>query len=426
MYQKAKKTIYRTVKYTERFTKTDMIFLVKAGFWTSATKIIVTASSILLSVALANLLTQQDYGIYKYLISIVGLLSTFTLSGLNSALIPAIAQGYEKSYKIGYKLQLKWSLLASLISGGIGTYYLVQGNSNLAIAFFLMAVFYPLYTAPEINAAYVIGKKLFKLSAKISSFNKIILTAALLITAYFWPEKPYLLFIVFFLTPVITRNSWHFWIRKKINTETKHDPDVNRYAKHLSLMNIISSISAQIDSVIIFQFLSPAQLAIYSFAINLPEQIRGLIYDLVPISVAKFAQRSISDIKKNIYNRMAFLFGLILFLVLLYIITAPTIFRLLFPQYMDAVALSQIYSLSIIVLFAVPIKPILQAHRKIKDLHIVNNLSSMLYIIALIFGVYFYGLPGAIAAKMLQKAFTSLIMLIRFIKIPSDEIKLNQ
>ncbi len=199
-----------------------------------------------------------------------------------------------------------------------------------------------------------------------------------------------------------------------VPAESEIDQKVTSYAKHLSIMNILSTIADKADSVILFQLLGPAQLAVYSFAIAIPEQIKALIKGIEPLSMPKFSQRPLEEIKKTIWRRMFYLFLGLLAIVAVYIIFAPLIFELFFPKYLESVKLSQIYSLSLIFSFAAPILSIFQAQQKTKELYIVYNVSSLTLIISLLVGVYFYGLIGAIVAWIIYRFIFVLLLVWRF------------
>ena len=67
MIKKYKNSVYTFLRKTEKYTKTDMVYLASGGFWLS----IKTALSILialsLSIAFANLLPKETFGEYKYI-----------------------------------------------------------------------------------------------------------------------------------------------------------------------------------------------------------------------------------------------------------------------------------------------------------------------------------------------------------------------
>ena len=74
MIKKIKEKIYNLLRWSEKYTKTDMVYLAHGGFWLSFGQIISSLSSFLLAIAFANLLPKETYGNYKYILSIASIL----------------------------------------------------------------------------------------------------------------------------------------------------------------------------------------------------------------------------------------------------------------------------------------------------------------------------------------------------------------
>jgi len=63
--KKLKDKIYRLLRRSEKYFKTDMVYLAHGGFWLTLGQIISSAASFLLAIAFANLLPKETYGTYK-------------------------------------------------------------------------------------------------------------------------------------------------------------------------------------------------------------------------------------------------------------------------------------------------------------------------------------------------------------------------
>ena len=123
MFTRLKNFAYKTLRQMEKFTKTDMGYLAKGSFWLSLTNGVMIINAFLISIAFANLLPQEVYGEYKYVLSIYALLKIFSLPGMNTAVSRAVAVGHEGTTLRGMKKQMTWALIGSLLSAGIGIYY---------------------------------------------------------------------------------------------------------------------------------------------------------------------------------------------------------------------------------------------------------------------------------------------------------------
>ena len=416
MIKNLKEKIYQFLRWSEKYTKTDMVYLAHGGFWLTLTQIISSISIFVLAVVFANLLPKEVYGTYKYILSTIGLLFIFSLSGMNIALIPEIAQGKENLLKTARKTKFHYALIGSLVSIGVASYYFYKDNYIFSLIYIITALLFPFWESGTIYDAYLSGKTDFKRLTIYSSLQTIIISAALIVASLIWRDFLPLLLVYIVLQTFIT-NFYYHRVSNQIKKETENikDPHLENYAKHLSINNILNFISDKIDSVILFQILGPSQLAIYSFAIAIPEQIKSIIKNISTVSMPKFAQRPIKEIRKNIWRKLFFLFLGITMVVLIYIFMAPIIYKIFFPNYLESVKFSQIYSLSLLATFTIPILSIFQSHKKIKEIYITNNIGSILLIAFLFLGTYFYGLTGAIISWIFYRAIYALI-LIRYMK----------
>ena len=100
---KIKNRIYRLLRRSERHTKTDMVYLASGGFWLTVGQIISSAATFGLAIAFANLLPKETYGTYKFVLSIAGILTIFTLPGMVTSLTQAVARNFEGSVILALK-----------------------------------------------------------------------------------------------------------------------------------------------------------------------------------------------------------------------------------------------------------------------------------------------------------------------------------
>ena len=61
-----KQKIYEFLRWSQKYTETDNVYLLKGGFWLIVNQIISISTGIVLYIAFANFLSPHDYGIYKY------------------------------------------------------------------------------------------------------------------------------------------------------------------------------------------------------------------------------------------------------------------------------------------------------------------------------------------------------------------------
>ena len=78
MYFKQK--LISILRWSEKYTQTDMVYLTRGGFWLILGKIVFNISGFLLIIAFANLLSKEAYGTYQYVLSVASILAIPTLS----------------------------------------------------------------------------------------------------------------------------------------------------------------------------------------------------------------------------------------------------------------------------------------------------------------------------------------------------------
>src|SRR3989338_3757032 len=97
--QRLRNSIYQILRRSEGILKTDMVYLVKGNSWLILSQVVSILASLAVDVAFANLITPEEYGNYKYVFSLAGIISAFTLSGLTVAVLRATARGHEGTLK---------------------------------------------------------------------------------------------------------------------------------------------------------------------------------------------------------------------------------------------------------------------------------------------------------------------------------------
>src|SRR5688572_902048 len=121
----------RVLRWSEKYLKTDMVYLAKGGFWLTLGQAVSSAAGVLLIIGFANLLPKEAYGTYKYVLSIAGVLAAFSLTGMSVAVTQAVARGMDGMLRVAAKIQLRWGLLVTLAASAFGIYYLANGNREL-------------------------------------------------------------------------------------------------------------------------------------------------------------------------------------------------------------------------------------------------------------------------------------------------------
>ncbi len=403
-----KSRIFSLLRWSEKYTKTDMVYLAKGGFWLNLNYLFDSIFSFIIILAFAHFLSQETYGVYKYITSVAGVLVAFSLTGMKMAVIRATAQHFEGVFKKSLLKQLWWSVPQFIIFCGVGAYYLYQGNSVFGISFLAISILVPLSSIANTYAAFLQGRTEFKtlsLYGLCSNFFSFIVIG----TAVIFTKNPLFLVLAYYSGRAIINIffCWRTFITYKPNSLFREE-DLS-YGKHLSLMNIIGTIAAQIDNVIVFHYLGPAPVAIYNFATAIPERLKGLFGFVGTVALSRMAEKKNLEIGKSIIRKTTVLALAAALVTVCYIIVAPFLFSLLFPKYVESVLYSQIFSISMIaVASSIPIGA-LYAKKLQKELYLLSIIGPLLKIASFVAATFYFGLWGAIIVKVLHSFFQLLI-----------------
>ncbi len=348
--QNLRNKAYHWLRGSESFFKTDMIYLAKGGLWTTLRFTVGALASVVTMIAFGNLLPRETYGTYNYLLSLGATLSFLTLSGISIGVIRAVARGQEAVVPYAVRLQLRYNSLASLTIALAALYYGAKGNGLFAVSLLILAVSIPVSAAYFTFESVLIGQKKFETLTKLTSLSTILSAVATVVTIILTDNVVTIIAVsaLMLLIPniIIYHKVAKTLSQEKPNAETIKELRGTTF--HLTGAGLISSLAQYLDKIILFQVAGPAALAVYGFAIAGPEKLKGLIKNWTGIALPKLAEKSLREIRRIFYKRLASLLLLGLLLSGIYIFLAPFLFHLFLPKYLDSIFYSQIYALGLI------------------------------------------------------------------------------
>lgn len=395
-----KHRIISLLRWSERYTKTDMMYLASGGFLSLVSQITALAGALALAVMVSHYVPKTSYGEYKYILSIIALLSSFSLNGIGGAVLQSAAQGFDSALQKGFWANLRWSFVIFTGALVMALYYISAGNITLAAGILIGGSLSPFLASASLFSPFLAGKKNFVYQTLFSIGDNLI-PIGLMIGTVLLTSNPLALVAVYFASN--TSAALFFYRRTKImyaQSVQKHDETMLRYSKHLSVMGIVGGIAENIDQILLFHFVGGAQLAIYNFAIAIPNQMRTPIKNIDAMLQARFVNRTAEEIRDSMWNKIFWYFISVVALAAVYFFIAPYLFKFLFPQYLEAVRYSQIYVLWIIALAFDPFNSYISSRKNINALYASTIAYSLSKIALLIIGVLFWGLMGVIVARI--------------------------
>jgi O-antigen/teichoic acid export membrane protein len=163
---------HQYLRWTERFLKTDMVYVAKNGFWLTIGQGSSSLVSLLLAIAFAHFISKEAYGNYKYILSLGSMFGMFSLTGIGTSLVRSVAKGYDGTLRFDFWLNIRWSVLVFLGSLLSSIYYFSNDNYTLGASFLIIGSLSPFMTSASLHGAFLSGKKDFKRSSLYNIFQK--------------------------------------------------------------------------------------------------------------------------------------------------------------------------------------------------------------------------------------------------------------
>lgn len=336
MFEALQSTIYQVTKKCGQKFGFDLFYFVKNGLWVIARQGIVVACGLVLSIAFARLVSQEIFGQYQLILSVLAIVSIVSLPGLNASVLQSAARGFDGDYKEAVRTSFFFSLLGIPILLIIGAYYYFYHEAPLGIAFMAAAIFFPFFYAPNTWDSFLQGKSKFRIAFGYASTQAILNT--LFTIGIILLSRGSLLFIIFGYLISYTFFNVLFYFKSLRYVENDKAGDTIHYGWFLTKINVLSLMADNLDKVIVGIFLGPEKLAVYFLGITLTRVIFGLSKTVTSVLLPKIAMRNTAIFR---YYVGAFIFIIPLTALIYFLL--PTIVPALFSEkYASAIELSQI------------------------------------------------------------------------------------
>ena len=402
MIRRTQDLVHRLLRRSERYLKTDMVYLTSGGFWLFFGQAVSTVAALGLAVAFANLIEPEKYGNYRYVLAMASIIGAFTLTGLTTAVTRATARGHEGTLRYAFRLSLVWSVGMVFIAALGSGYYFLNGNDFLGYSLLIVGATSPLIASASLYRPFLMGRKNFRSASMFGVIQSTLPTLSVLAGIFLGAPLLVLVALYFGVNAFVFFFLYRHAVSLAQNNEV--DPITNFLGKHLSLMGIVSTIGTRLDSILVFQLLGGAELAVYSLAIAMPDTIRGSMKNIDTLAMPKFARKTKEELKRAVWTKTLPIFLITLLIAIIYILSAPFIFEFLFPKYLNAVPFTQVYAAIIPLSFALA-SAYFDSQAAVKERYILNISNTIFKIVTIALGIYFFGLWGGILAGVAARIF---------------------
>ncbi len=397
---------HRFLRWTERYTKTDMVYAARGGIWLVIGRVIVILSGLIVSVVFANLVPKEVYGTYQFIMSMAVVVGAFTLSGMSVAITRAVARGSDGALRAGVRIQLMWSMGMVIAGGAFALYYFLNGNRALGESFLIVGAFSPFLTAFGLTQSFFIGRHLFRESAVFGLWRRLLPAVAVVVTIFLTHDLVTLV-LVYFASNTLSAALLYRMTVERFRLPNTPDKELTSYGMNQSIMGTFGEVFAQVDRVLVFHFLGAAPLAAYSLSLLPVKQIEGIFKLLESLTFPKLSITDFSVIKSNLPHKVRILLLIAAVVVIVYILICPFFFGLFFPAYPESILVSQVL---ILIMLSKPRTLYMQAlvaHDRRREQYQINITAAILRIVLLWFLLPVWHLWGAVAALLLTHLYAN-------------------
>ena len=407
--EKFKLKLHNLLRWSEKYTKTDMVYLAKGGAWSGIGTILSYAIALVGIVAFANLLPKETYGTYQYVLSIADLCGIFVLAGIDTAVTRSTARGQEGTLYEALGTKIRWGFLGGVFAVLVGIYYFSQENSILGSAFIVSAIAIPFWEAPGLYVTYLQGKKRFDLTNMYGVGAQFVATLAVVATI-FLTDDVLILLTSYFLSWGIARFLIFFITVKKFPPNNIPDLELIPYGKHLTVMQAASNVSMIADKALLWHFLGAAPVAVYIFAQAIPLRGAEVIKIVNRLAFPKMAEQNLAVMKETLPRKVRILFVFGLLFALFYALIAPFLFSVFFPKYLEAVPFTQVATILIALQPFSLFSSALSAQARKKSLYAFSLGNPLIRIVLFSIFIPMWGLWGAVWALVFAKVAENVLL----------------
>ncbi|MCF6240437.1 MAG: oligosaccharide flippase family protein [Bacteroidales bacterium] len=324
--KKIRRKIYNVSKDIGDRLGFDLPYFVENGFWMVLNQGVSMLAGLATSVLFARYFTQEVYGEYQFILSVVAFFSFFSIPGLNPALIRSVAKGFDGDFELSVKQAVKYSFVGSLFILAIAIYYFFKNEHSIAYALIFSALSFPLLFSFDKWMALLKAKEKFEIFAKQSILMTVGKTFLIVLSIFLFPDYllpvviSYLLGSSFFNIVLYLKNKKQLENKKTANDTLKYDGFITK-------LSILNTLVSHFDKILI-GILDIKALAVYSIALGLINIIKNFIKSVTAITFPKFAKH---NIRISFFQKIIiFIAGLVLSLILYFI--ADNLVQLLYTE----------------------------------------------------------------------------------------------
>lgn len=368
--------------------------LAKDMFWVNLNYLLVSLLGFLLSIFITRIGGKQEYGSFILILSLISLTTLFSVPGYRTMVIKYVSQGKEAVFKESIKYSLKVGLIFVPVLFGIGLYYLLNGDNEIAYILIFSSFINPFINSFISWQFYLRGKSRFKELAIKNGLALAFSHLALIVVYYIsrsllWSLSAYLIVTLIFYV------YYCFKITKSSKGELPED--WKKQSWMLSILEYSGLLYGKADLILIGILLGPADLAIYAIVMKIGELFIQVIQNSIEAIAPKIYSGSYTYIKI-----LSFIFPVALIVLIIGTFIGKPIIFFYGEDFRESISLIKIYLLVIPVVFASKLSSVfLIKNDLLKEINIIRIVSIIINLLSYVILIKYYGILGGVIGSIL-------------------------
>jgi O-antigen/teichoic acid export membrane protein len=353
---------------------------------------------------LARSMSKDAFGEYNMVLNTVGILTIFTLSGLNSSLVQAVARGYTGTYRATVPIAFGSSFLGSVVLLGTSGWYFLQGQVQIGQGLLVAAVLFPFAHGLVQWKSVVIGSGKFGQLLAHDGLASILTYGLIIVAVQRYPgQYTYPIFLML-LVPAIYNIALTVAELRQISADAPVEAQNISYGIKTTLYSSLGAIGSNIDRVLLFWFLSPAALAVFVAAGRIPDLLSATVQDIAAVLAPRLAKhKSYTKRLDRFFRVLSLVYGIV---IVIFAFTAmPFVVPFLFGgDYSDAIPYAQALTCSVAVGYLSSLRfRYIRSKIDARGFRDVTLVSSAVRLVSFLLLVPPFGLVGAVISTFVYR-----------------------
>ena len=377
----------------------DVRFYGRSVSWISLSHVSGVVRGIATTFLMARWLDPVVLGQFRYLLALFGVAGIFSFSGMSSSVIKGISQGDTIVTKIAIHRILQFAPLGSflLIFAAIERY--IHHEPSIGAALLVSAAAFVPYSICSLLGPILLGNERIKYLSVFSLVNNLAFSIAFVVLLIL-SKNLIIITAGYFVLDVVVRG--YFTWKEYRSLEMKGSPDPHmKLGHHMTGIGAVQTVALYINQILLQRFWGYSTLASFSVATLIPEQIKNATNSLSGVFLQRLSRHERSEKLTKVTQRH-FWIGIAgtVGIIAAYMLAAPIMIPLFFPQYEDAVLPTIVYAIGLIGLPSIIGLYYYQAHNDIRRLWRFNTWNMVIQLTSSLILVPLYGNWGAIWSRV--------------------------